>query len=163
MSDPISLKEFLESRISDLEKRFDQRFSDLERRNDQRFTALDDATKIALVTTKEALTIAVSGVERSSAATVEANRVLALKAEEAADQKLEAHNNIRPWVQSLYDTLCAKISAVDNNLSEKIAINERRISRFENREEGMTMTTKVIVGAAGLLATLVGLYFALGL
>lgn len=37
---------------------------------------------------------------------------------------------------------------------------ERRVSRFENREEGMSLTSKFIVGLVGLLATLVGLWLA---
>lgn len=56
---------------------------------------------------------------------------------------------------------------MSNNLSDRVTDLERRVSRFESREEGMTLTTKLIIGAVGFVvtiigavATIVGLYFA---
>jgi hypothetical protein len=134
----VSLKAYFERLLKERDARYRERFE-----------SQDRATSAALVATKEALSVALAATEKSGAAALEANRVLALKAEEFADQKLQAHNNIKPWVQSLIDGLAARVEA-----------NERRIARFENREEGMTLTTKLLVGGLGLFATLIGIYFA---
>lgn len=134
----VSLKEFLLDKLAEKDKR-----------DVQRFDAQEKANSAALVAAKEALSTALAAAERSSSAAMEANKILAAKAEEFADQKLQTHNSIRPWVQTLFDGANERITAI-----------ERRVSRFENREEGMSLTTKIIVGAVGLLATLVGLYVA---
>lgn len=135
----VSLKEFIELVLSERDKRYEQRFQ-----------AQETASQLSVASTKEALTVALSAAEKSSMAAIQANTVLASKAEEFADQKLQTHNSIRPWVQSIFDIQAEKIVAL-----------EKRVSRFENREEGMSATTKIIVGAIGLIATLVSLYFAL--
>ena len=134
----VSLQAFLERIIAEMDLRYEQRFK-----------AQEAAAAMALTATKEALTIALSAAEKSHAATVEANKLLAAKAEEFADQKLQTHNAIKPWVQSLIDAS-----------NEKMTLLERRVSRFENREEGMGLSTKLIVGGISLIATLVSLYFA---
>lgn len=53
-------------------------------------------------------------------------------------------------------------------ITERITNLERRVARFESREEGMTLTSKLIIGAVGFLVTVlaglgtaVGLYFTL--
>lgn len=133
----VSLREFVERILAEMDRRYEQRFEAQQR-----------ATSEALAATKEALTIALAAAEKGASAAVEASRLLALKADEAAEQRIQAHNNIRPWVQSLFDQLAERAAAI-----------ERRVSRFENREEGMTLTTKLIVGTVGFAATLIGLYF----
>jgi len=142
----ISLKEYFESLLAEKEKR-----------DEQRFKAQEAAAALALSSTKEALTIALTAVKETGAATIEANKLLAAKTEEFAEQKLETHNNIKPWVQSLVDNLYTRLEATNKTIETV----ERRVSRFENREEGMTLTTKVIMGAIGLVATLVTVYFSL--
>lgn len=158
MPDPgsVPLKEHIEALLAALDRRYEQRFAEMDLRYEQRFNAQEVATSAALVTTKEALTIAVAGVKESNASAIEANKTLATEAEKFADQKLQTHNAIRPWVESLVNIQAEKIMG----LAEKIMGLERRISRFENREEGINWTTKLIIGAAGLIATLVGIYFA---
>lgn len=54
----------------------------------------------------------------------------------------------------------------NNSLNDRVADLEKRVSRFELREEGMTLTSKLIIGAIGLVVTIlagigtvVGLYF----
>jgi len=133
----VSLREFVERILAEMDRRYEQRFEAQQR-----------ATVDALAATRDALTIALSSAEKGAAATVEANRQLALKAEEAAEQRIQAHNNIRPWVQSLFDQSAERAAAI-----------ERRVSRFENREEGMSLTTKLIVGVVGFAATLISIYF----
>ena len=134
----VSLKEFLERVLSEMDRRYEQRFE-----------AQQLATSAALASTERALTAALSATEKSSTLAMEANRILALKAEEFADQKLATHNSIKPWVESL---IVAQ--------SERISGCEKRISRFENREEGMSLTSKIVISAVGFVATIVSLYFA---
>jgi hypothetical protein len=146
----VSLKEFLQSVLAERDARYNLRFDEAEKRYDQRFKAQETATSAALVNTKEALTIALTAVKEGNASTIAANKVLAAKAEEFADQKLQTHNAIKPWVQTMIDAL-----------DDKVAALEKRVSRFENREEGIGWTTKAIISAVALVSTLVGLYFAL--
>jgi hypothetical protein len=143
--DAVTLKEHLERILSERDERYEQRFQ-----------AQETANALSVAATREALTLALSATEKTSAAALEANTARAIEAEKYADQKLQTHNNIKPWVQSLTDASVARIEAL-----------ERRVARFENREEGMTLSTKLALGAvgalatlAGLAATLVGLYFA---
>jgi len=144
----VSLKEHFESLLSEKEKR-----------DEQRFKAQEAATVLALSSTKEALTIALGAVKETNIAAIEANRVLVAKTEEFADQKIATHNNIKPWVESLIAGLASRLEAVDKTGLARMEALERRVSRFENREEGVSLTTKIIMGAAGFLATLLGIYF----
>lgn len=144
-----------------IEKYFERILREMDQRYEQRFKAQESAAALALASTKEALQVALNAVRETSSATIEANKTLAAKAEEFADQKLEAHNNIKPWVTAQIDSLAAKIETVDKSGLTKIEAVERRISRFENREEGMTLTTKLIMGAVAFLATLLTIYFSL--
>jgi hypothetical protein len=133
----VSLQEFVERILAERDIRYEQRFA-----------AQETAGVTALVAAKETLTTALTGLEKANAIAIDANRVLAAKAEEFADQKLQTHNAIKPWVQSLID--------VQN---EKLLALERRVSKFEDRESGITLTTKILIGAISLAATIAGLYF----
>lgn len=147
MNDSVPLREYLERLLAER----DGRLAEVDRRYEQRFESQLREGAAALVATREALSIALQSAKESSAANVEANRILALKAEEFADQKLATHNSIWPRVEQLVAVQAARIDAL-----------EKEVSRFKNREEGVGLTTKIIVGAIGLLATIVGLYLAFG-
>lgn len=140
-----------------LKEHFESLFVEKEKRDKQRFKAQESAAVIALAATKEALTVALTAVKETGVAAAEANRLLTAKTEEFALQRLETHNNIKPWVTSQIESVVAKIE----NVEKTIEAVERRVSRFENREEGMTLTTKMIMGAAAFLATLLTIYFSL--
>lgn len=133
----------------DLKEHILRVIGDADARYEQRFKSIETATAAALETTKEASSLALIAVRETTAAAIESNKVLAEKAEQFADQKLEAHNSIKPWVQALVDGISHEVEAL-----------EKRVARFENREEGIGWTTKLIIGAVGLAATLAGLYFA---
>lgn len=134
----VPLKEHLEVILAERDRRYEQRFKDFE-----------DSTALALANAKEALAVALAGVDKSNVAAFSAYTTLAAKAEEFADQKLETHNQIKPWMESLIATQVARIEQL-----------ERRVARFENREEGMGLTWKIAIAALGAVATLVGLWFA---
>lgn len=142
----VTLKEYFEGLLAEKEKRDEQRFKAQELAAEQRFKSQESAASLALTSTKEALTIALSTVRETSNARIEANKLLAEQTEKFAEQRLEVHNNIRPWIESLF---------ASQNL--KLEVLEKRVSRFENREEGVKLSTKVIVGLAGLVATLLGI------
>jgi hypothetical protein len=139
-----------------LREHFESLFREKEKRDEQRFRAQEAAAALALTSTREALTIALATVKDTSNARIEANKLLNEQTEKFAEQRLEVHNNIRPWIESLIAGQSTKIETL-----------EQRISRFENREEGIKLSTKLIVGLIGFIATLigivggaVGLYFA---
>ena len=134
----VDLKEYILRVIADADARYEQRFKSIEL-----------AATTASVMTRENSALALTAVRESAAAAITSNKTLAEKAEQFADQKLEAHNSIKPWVQALIDSLSKEVDAID-----------KRVARFENREEGIGWTTKLIIGAVGLLATLLGIYFA---
>lgn len=144
-----------------LHKHVDRILREMDQRYEQRFKAQESAAALALASTKEALQVALNTVKETGTAATEANKLLAAKAQEFADQKLETHNNIKPWVTSQIDSLIARIEAAEKNETARVETVERRVSRFENREEGMTLTTKLIMGAAAFLATLLTIYFSL--
>ena len=144
-----------------LRKHVDRILREMDQRYEQRFKAQESAAALALASTKEALTIALTAVKETGTATIEASKLLAAKTEEFAEQRLEVHNNIKPWVTSQIESLIARIEATEKSETARVEAVERRISRFESREEGMTLTTKLIMGAAAFLATLLTIYFSL--
>lgn len=144
-----------------LREYFERLLEEKEKRDDQRFKAQESANALALTGTKEALTVALTAVKETNSAAVEASRILVAKTEQFADEKISTHNNIKPWVESLIAAQIAKIDTLDRSTATKFETLERRIARFENREEGVTLTTKLIMGAAAFLATLLTIYFSL--
>lgn len=101
----------------------------------QRFEAQEKAVEAALAAASKATDAALAAADR-----------LAKKAEEFADEKLKSHNQIRPWVQGMVDAL-----------DKRIILNEKRTARFEDREAGIGLSAKVIVGAVSLLAAVLAI------
>ena len=148
---PVSLKEHLERLIADQESHISRILEEKERRYEERFAASEKARDAALASQNKLVAAAFAASEKAGS-----------KAEESATARLDQHNQLqtkmdrqaaafadKEWVLSLREALEREIRSLAD-----------RVARFENREEGMTMTTKIIVGAVGFLATLVGLYFA---
>ncbi len=149
MTEPyISLREF-EARFQSLRDLFEVRLDEMNLRLEQRFIAQEKANADALVSTEKALSAALLSAKESTASDLESTRILANRSTQLIDQKFETHNAIRPWVTDLF-------SAVSNRITQV----EQRVARFENREEGMSMTTKFLISSLGVVATLIGLYFA---
>ena len=144
----ITLREF-EVRLEAQKDMFDIRLREMDLRLEQRFKAQEKANTDALVGTEKALSAALLSVKEKTAADLESNRILTNRSTELIDQKFETHNAIRPWVTGLFDAINNRIDLV-----------ERRVARFENREEGMSMTTKFLISGLGVIATIIGLYFA---
>lgn len=149
MTEPyISLREF-ETRLQALRDLFQVRLDEMNLRLEQRFKAQEKANADALVSTEKALSAALLSAKESTASDLESTRILANRSTQLIDQKFETHNAIRPWVTDLF-------SAVSNRITQV----EQRVARFENREEGMSMTTKFLISGLGVVATLIGMYFA---
>lgn len=135
-----TLKEHLEKILGEMDRRYEERFGASERARDAALASQDKLVAAAFAAAEKANT----------------------KAEGSATERLDTHNALqtkmdrqaalfaeKEWVLTGKDTVEREVRALAD-----------RVARFENREEGVSKTTKVIVGAIGLLATLVGLYFA---
>lgn len=137
--DVATLKEHLEKVLDERDARYEERLQ-----------AQKEATSQALVAAKE-----------MSLTELQSTRDLAARSVLLADQKMETHNAIRPWVQGLLDAALTRINSVEDASERRDAAIEQRVARFENREEGVKLSTKVLIGAITLFATLIGIYFAL--
>lgn len=145
----VSLREYFEARLAAQKERFEISLVEMDLRLKQRFEAQEKASAEALIATEKALSAALLAAKEAAASDLESTRRLTARTTELIDQKFETHNAIRPWVTDLFTSAGNRITAI-----------EQRVARFENREEGMSMTTKILVSALGALATVVGIYFA---
>jgi len=135
----VSLQVFVERIILEMDRRYEQRFEAQQR-----------ATILALQETRSALDIALASTKEISTMAMQAHKVLAEKAEQFADQKLQTHNQIRPWVEM-------QIKMV----SDRLSVAERAIASFQDREKGIGLSTKIILGGISLFLTLLTIYLAL--
>lgn len=144
--DDVALKEYLEMRLAEMDLRLRQRFE-----------AQEGAAAAALQATEKALSAALLAAKESAAADLEATRTLAARSVQLADQKSETHNQIWPRVQTLMEGVNGRITSVEEASEKRDTAIEQRVARFENREEGMSLTTKLVIGAVGFLATILGI------
>ena len=137
----VHLREYIERIIAEMDRRYEQRFEASQREN-----------AASLLAAREALQAALSASEKAVS-----------KSEESSTQRLDAHNQL----QSKLDRQAATFSEKDwvneklNAVTDRLSLVEKRVSKFEDREAGVSLTTKVIIGAISLMATLIAVYFAL--
>lgn len=139
--DVVSLKEYFEKILKEMDHRYEDRFVASERARDA-----------ALASQDKLVAAAFSAAEKAGA-----------KAEESATGRLDQHNQLQVKMDRQAATFAEKewVLVGREALEREVRALADRVARFENREEGISKTTKVIVGAIGLLATLIGIYFAL--
>jgi hypothetical protein len=115
---------------------------------EQRFIDSQRAVDAALASAEKAVTAALSASEKAVD-----------KAEKASGDRMEAHNQLQKKLDLQAQTLADKDWVSDRlgAISGQVTILEQRISRFENREEGMGLTAKLAIGALGCVVSLVGL------
>lgn len=136
----VSLKEYLEKILGEMDHRYEDRFVASERARDA-----------ALASQDKLVAAAFSAAEKAGA-----------KAEESATARLDQHNQLQVKMDRQAATFAEKewVLVGREALEREVRALADRVARFENREEGISKTTKVIVGAIGLLATLAGIYLA---
>jgi len=138
--DVTTLKEHIEKVLAEMDRRYEERFGASERARDA-----------ALASQDKLVAAAFAAAEKSGA-----------KSEESATARLDQHNQLQTKMDRQAATFAEKewVLAGRDALERELRALAERVARFENREEGISKTTKIIVGAIGLLATIVGLYFA---
>lgn len=150
--DVCTLKEHVEKLLAEMDHRYEDRFVASERARDA-----------ALASQEKLVDAAFSAAEKAGS-----------KAEESATARLDQHNQLqtkmdrqaatfaeKDWVLVGRQALEREVRAGKEAVEREIRELAQRVSRFEDREEGMSLTTKIIMGAAGLLATVISIYFAL--
>lgn len=122
--------------IDSLVKYTDQRFADLEKRYSQEIAATKEALGLALSAAKEAV----------------------VKAEEAASDRMNAHNRLQEKLDEQGQRMAPKIWVEDKlcALSDTTRALEKRVDRIDERKVGMTLSVKIAVGIVAFAATLVG-------
>lgn len=117
-------------------------------RSQQRFDAQEKAVSAALEVTNEATKAALAAAERAVA-----------KAETATEKRFEGVNEFRKQLSDQTATFIARVEAMGQitNLREKIDALTTRLERTEGQSAGLSSGWGYLVGAIGLLATLLGI------
>jgi len=137
----VPLQVFIERIILEMDRRYEQRFEASQRENAASLLAAREALQAALTASEKAVT----------------------KSEESSTQRLDAHNQL----QSKLDRQAATFSEKDwvndklNTITDRIMVIEKRVAKFEDREAGMSLTAKLIIGVVSFAATLIAIYFTL--
>jgi hypothetical protein len=115
---------------------------------DGRFEAQDKAVAAALAAQEKAVTAALAAADRAVA-----------KAETATDKRFENSNEWRNTVETLQRTYMPRTEADQllKALSEKIDELTARVNSRDDRGRGLSQGWMMLVGAVGLIATVVGL------
>lgn len=138
--------------LRESEKRLDAEIKAADLRNDQRFTREQQAVKDALIAQKEAVAAALAAAEKAVAV--------------AENNAEKWRANANEWRGSMTDreNKFAEVKAVDAKFrshEDKLASIEARMNRNDGRSGGLNSSWGYLIGAAGLLATLLAIFFAL--
>lgn len=145
----VSLRDYVDQRYADLDKRIDQRIGDLDRRVDQRFTDSDTAVKAALASAEKAV----------NAANVSSDRAVE-KAEGAAQIRFSEQNEFRGQLKDQAAGLMPRSEAESSftAIRSQLAALSSRMDRNEGRGSGMHQGWLYLLGIISLVGMLLGIY-----
>jgi hypothetical protein len=119
---------------------------------DTRFEQQDRAVVAALAAQEKAVAAALAAADRAVA-----------KAENAAERRFEAQNEFRGTLSDQARTLFPRAEAeqVLKGMNEKIEVLTSRVNSRDDRGQGRGDVWGFIIGAAGLIAAVISILFAL--
>ena len=147
-----TLKEYFDARLLETEKRLQSADQAADVRNEQRFTAQQQAIKDALTSQKEAVAAALVAAEKA-----------VLVAETNAEKWRAASNEWRGAMNDRERNLMPRTETEKGMqaLADKLDSLATRMDRNEGRSGGLNAGWGILVGAVGLLAALIAIFFTL--
>jgi hypothetical protein len=133
----ISLRDYLESLISERDRRYEQKFNDTKIAVDAALIAADKAVAAALAGQKEAVT----------------------KAEVAAEKRFESVNEFRNTLSDQQRNLMprAEVDIITKSIADRLDKIENKIMMGEGKSTGIGSSWAMIVGGIAVLASVIAL------
>lgn len=145
-----TLHMYMQRQLDDMRQMLDDRYRTQEAAIDKAFEAQQLAMKTALEAAERAVDRALLAAEKA-----------VIKAETAADKRFEAVNEFRSTLQDQQTTFITRLealAAIERN-TERVNDLTDRMNRSEGRGTGLQSGWTILIGAVGLIATILTIYF----